>query len=466
MRHQFARAVCSCACLLAPDGALLAQPAGQAVQPAIQVQEPGGPSDGSTDIDRTIPYPMSRVLIAAKQAVTMHRCFLKREQPDYLECVRERHRGANGAGEKVTVQLTASGSDTRIEIKTGKEFWFQIPWGQRNWSTPIFIAMMSALERPPDLAQDARIGVLAPASGPLVGTRVRVTAPGTAGGPMEKVGNVLTVDQRTLTIINEDSERVSFQREFVARLDVSMGQRRHVVSGLLIGAAAGGILGALLGPECYEGICFTRGEHAAVLGLAFGLGGAIEGWQTKSDTWVETPLDQASVGLGQAPSGQSVGAARSFEQLQTLVESGDRIRVAFDEGRMVEGRVVALSSSLVLLANDVPRDLQEGDVWSVERRGDSLLDGAGKGLLVGLGLGLLTKWSETLPSAGPDDIEPLGNGEWLALGAMGAGIGVAVDAMRHGWRLVYERPARPSATATISPIISGNRTGARLTIGF
>ena len=221
MRHQFARAVCSCVCLLAPDGALLAQPAGQAVQPAIQVQEPDGPSDGSTDIDRTIPYPMSRVLIAAKQAVTMHRCFLKREQPDYLECVRERHRGANGAGEKVTVQLTASGSDTRVEIKTGKEFWFQIPWGQRNWSTPIFIAMMSALERPPDLAQDARIGVLAPASGPLVGTRVRVTAPGTAGEPMEKVGNVLTVDQRTLTIINEDSERVSFRH----RQGKAWGQR-------------------------------------------------------------------------------------------------------------------------------------------------------------------------------------------------------------------------------------------------
>ncbi len=38
----------------------------------------------------------------------------------------------------------------------------------------------------------------------------------------------LAVDEKTLTIISEDSERVSFQPEFVTRLDVSMGQKRHL----------------------------------------------------------------------------------------------------------------------------------------------------------------------------------------------------------------------------------------------
>ncbi len=38
----------------------------------------------------------------------------------------------------------------------------------------------------------------------------------------------LAVDEKTLTIISEDSERVSFQPEFVTRLGVSMGQKRHL----------------------------------------------------------------------------------------------------------------------------------------------------------------------------------------------------------------------------------------------
>jgi hypothetical protein len=248
---------------------------------------------------------MAQVLVAAKQAVTTYRCFLTKEQPGYLECTRERNRGVNGAGERVIVRLSASGSDTRVEIKTGREFWFQLPFGQRNWSTPIFVAMMSALERPPDLTEGARIGVPATGSEPAVGTRVRVTAPGAGGKP--RIGNVLTVDEKTLSIISEDSERVSVPRESVTRLDVSTGQKRHLVHGLLIGAAVGSLLGGLLGPGCYEGICFTRGEVAMILGLSFGAGGAVEGWRLKSDKWVELPLDRVHVGLAPAPSGQGAG---------------------------------------------------------------------------------------------------------------------------------------------------------------
>ena len=38
----------------------------------------------------------------------------------------------------------------------------------------------------------------------------------------------LPVDEKTPTIISEDSERVSFQPEFVTRLDACMGQKRHL----------------------------------------------------------------------------------------------------------------------------------------------------------------------------------------------------------------------------------------------
>ena len=145
VKHQFGRIACTSACLLALGRPLLAQPAPEAGQPVSQV-ETTDPSRGSTDMDRTVPYPIAQVLVAARQALAIYGCVdLRREQHDYLECVMERQVGLKGGGEKVTVQLSASGSETHVEIKTRKEFWFQLPFGQRNWSTPIFDAMMTAL---------------------------------------------------------------------------------------------------------------------------------------------------------------------------------------------------------------------------------------------------------------------------------------------------------------------------------
>ena len=148
MKHQFGSVVCVCACLLTLSGALLAQPARQAVQPANQAQEKDDPSKGSTDVDRTVAYPMAQVLDAAKQALTTYGCDVKREKEksDYLECTRDRHVGVvvGSGGEKVTVKLSAKGSETRVEIKTGKGFVGRL--GKKNWSTPIFDDMIKTLK--------------------------------------------------------------------------------------------------------------------------------------------------------------------------------------------------------------------------------------------------------------------------------------------------------------------------------
>jgi hypothetical protein len=70
---------------------------------------------------------------------------VKKEEPDYLECTRDRHIGAfvGSGGEKVTVRLTAKGGETRVQIKTGKGFVGRL--GKKNWSTPIFDDMMKTL---------------------------------------------------------------------------------------------------------------------------------------------------------------------------------------------------------------------------------------------------------------------------------------------------------------------------------
>jgi hypothetical protein len=146
MKQEFGRVVSACACLLAFGGALLVQPAAQAVQSANQAEEKDDASKGSKDVDQTVAYPMAKVLDATKQALTTYGCDVKKEKPDYLECTRDRHVGAfvGSGGERVTVQLSAKGSETRVEIKTGKGFVGRL--GKKNWSTPIFDEMMKTLK--------------------------------------------------------------------------------------------------------------------------------------------------------------------------------------------------------------------------------------------------------------------------------------------------------------------------------
>ena len=145
MKHQFWSGLCV-SCLLTVSGAVLVQPSLRAVQPASQAAEKDDPSKGSQDIDMTVAYPMAKVLDAVKLAISTYGCDVKKEKPDYLECTRDRHVGAfvGSGGEKVTVQLSAKGSETRVEIKTGKGFVGRL--GKKNWSTPIFDEMMKTLK--------------------------------------------------------------------------------------------------------------------------------------------------------------------------------------------------------------------------------------------------------------------------------------------------------------------------------
>ena len=119
-----------------------------AVQPLNQEKEKDDPSKGSKDVDQAIAYPMAKVLDAARQAMATFGCDSKKdkEKPDYLECTRDRHIGVfvGSGGEKVSVKLSEKGSETRVEIKTGKGFVGRV--GKKNWSTPIFNEMMKTLK--------------------------------------------------------------------------------------------------------------------------------------------------------------------------------------------------------------------------------------------------------------------------------------------------------------------------------
>ena len=144
MKNRFRVIVCAWTCVLAAGIVSLAQPQ-PVLRAASQAEQNDDASKDSKDVDRTIAYPAAKVLEAARQALTTYGCEVKTAKPDYLECTRGRHVGVvvGSGGEKVTVQLTDMGPETRVQIKTGKGFVGRL--GKKNWSTPIFDDMMATL---------------------------------------------------------------------------------------------------------------------------------------------------------------------------------------------------------------------------------------------------------------------------------------------------------------------------------
>ena len=93
-------------------------------------------------------------------------------------------------------------------------------------------------------------------------------------------------------------------------------------------------------------------------------------------------------------------------------------------------------------------------------RSDSLLNGAlmGAGVAVASGLFLCTRtepWENCRDDAGP----------MLGIGAIGAGIGVGIDALIRGRRTIYESTP-PSTLLRAAPLVSRGAIGLRFSMSY
>jgi hypothetical protein len=159
--------------------------------------------------------------------------------------------------------------------------------------------------------------------------------------------------------------------------------------------------------------------------------------------------------------------AGSFDQLRVLVKTGDKITVTDDAGREITGRIAELSSSsLTLLVGDKRRDLQAKEIDTIrQRRGDSLANGAKWGFGIGASLGFVGSL-EIVNQDGVTDDAAIVAIATLFYGAVGAGIGVGVDAMNSSDQVIYARRATSSTGLTVRPILTRHRQGAMVLIGF
>ena len=161
----------------------------------------------------------------------------------------------------------------------------------------------------------------------------------------------------------------------------------------------------------------------------------------------------------------SAQVASSFEQLQVLVKAGDKVEILGADGTSTKGQIVSLTpASLRLATNGRIRDYDQKDALVVkQKRGDSIWNGAVIGAASGAGFGLVS-W---IGSGGCDCTA----GEIASYvgvsSALGAGIGMSIDALIRHHKTIYNSPVRSTSSRIgVAPLIAGGRKGVALRISF
>ena len=154
-------------------------------------------------------------------------------------------------------------------------------------------------------------------------------------------------------------------------------------------------------------------------------------------------------------SAQTVGGTKP--NLEALLVPGMTVWITDSGGREEKTRVVGVSGNTVTIAiDDDIRRLVTAEIMRVSvRQSDPLINGAliGAGAAVASGLFLCTRtepWRNCR-----DDIGPM-----LRIGAIGAGVGIGLDALIRGRRTIYE--AAPGSTRLHATPLIGPRTGGLL----
>lgn len=172
----------------------------------------------------------------------------------------------------------------------------------------------------------------------------------------------------------------------------------------------------------------------------------------------------AALLLGSSHMASAQGIARSFDQLQLLVRSGDAVTVRDAQGRETSGRIESLSASTLTIGKGAARrDFREADVTTIrQRRQDSLGNGALWGVVSGAAL-----FAVSLTGGGETGLESVGDavGAGLLLGGIGAAIGVGIDALIARQQVIFQR-AGAAARLRVAPLVGRGRRGALLAVTF
>lgn len=158
----------------------------------------------------------------------------------------------------------------------------------------------------------------------------------------------------------------------------------------------------------------------------------------------------------------STASAQTSTPLESALVPGKTVWITDTTGREEKARVVSLTGdTLTTAVGEEMRRLNASEVTRVrQRRNDSVLNGAliGAGVLVTTGLvicNMMEPWENCR-----DDV-----GSMLKLGAIGAGIGIVIDAVIRGRVTTYD-PTAGAAKVRAAPILAAGTKGVRFTVAF
>ena len=156
---------------------------------------------------------------------------------------------------------------------------------------------------------------------------------------------------------------------------------------------------------------------------------------------------------------------RDFTQLNTRLRAGDTVWVTDAQGREVKGKIAAIGADALTLGGGSGRTFGATDVATIRsRETDTLRSGA----LIGLGVGAASGLAlcAAAEASGPSDYAWCG----AIFGAVGAGIGVGIDALTPGRKIVaYRAPGAagaPSARLSIAPFVTPRAKGLAVAYSF
>lgn len=166
-----------------------------------------------------------------------------------------------------------------------------------------------------------------------------------------------------------------------------------------------------------------------------------------------------SVGTTAAVSAQTKDPSSSVEA--TLVP-GSTVWITDFTGHKEKTRITGVSGGVVTgAAGEQTRRFRTTDIMRIEaRHNDSVLNGAliGAGSGIALGLFYCTRME-------PWDVCRRNVGAMAKIAALGAGIGIGVDALIRGRRTIYEAP-RQSTQLRVAPILDRGARGVQVSVGF
>jgi hypothetical protein len=164
----------------------------------------------------------------------------------------------------------------------------------------------------------------------------------------------------------------------------------------------------------------------------------------------------------------AVCAQDNLQNWPGFMRSGlSTVYVLDDMGTEVSGRFLSLNpDSVVLLVDGVERRFESDHVRRIQKRGDSLRNGALIGAIAGAAMGLLAGGISDCPGNDPGGSCP---GTRAAIAfvstAVYAGIGSGIDALIPGRTTLYSAPPRaPSTGGRPTARLSGGRATVSLTL--